>query len=126
MAEPIVIPNEAPEYICADLLQVAALESESDGRFLEEVERQVAAGEMTPGDAERSINEFPDGSRSELFDYCRRNCGIGHCAMKGFGTELVGVEASTLSDADREKLSFFSTVDYVRFTGKLSLGISPF
>jgi hypothetical protein len=123
MNGPIIIPEDAPPYICADLLNVVALESESDGRFLEELEAQVQSGRITQADASRTIDEFPGSVRDEILGYCRDNCSAGHCAMKGFGVELVGADPSALSEADRAKFSFFTTVDAARACGKMSLGM---
>jgi|GEM_PF-6277048 len=123
MSESITIPTDAPPYICADLLNVVELESESDGRFLEELESKVDSGKMTQGDAARTLDDFPESSRKALLSYCRENCSAGHCAMKGFGVELVGVDPKTLSESDMAKFSFFLTVDTVRACGKMSLGM---
>jgi hypothetical protein len=126
MSKPITVPDGAPPYICADLLNAIDLEVASDVRLLEELERQVAEGEATDADALRTIDEFPESSRETLLAYCRDNCSAGHCAMKGFGVELVDTDRDTLSPDDKVKLDFFMTVDATRAAGKMSLGIPLF
>ncbi len=126
MTKPIQVPEGAPAHVCADLVGAIDLERSSDDRWLDELQRKIDVGEITQGDADRDIADFPDSARERLFDFCERNCGPGKCAMKGFGVELVSVNPNELSDADREKLDFFRSVDVIRFTGKMSVGISPF
>jgi hypothetical protein len=49
---------------------------------------------------------------------------MGQCAMKGFGTELVGVsDFDALSPEDQAKLEFFHKVDVTRTCAEMADGI---
>ncbi len=126
MPDNVVIPTPEgyPEHICASLIEVIDLELEAEKLYGEEMTRQVGAGLLTTADAERKVGELPEtASRNELLTYCRDNCSDTSCTMRGFGTELVGVNFDELSDADKEKLNFYRKVDVARACFQVAQGI---